>query len=154
MSMNTGPKYMPGEPAKESAETACRAVRAVNGGTCEPSEYRWCSPCGKLLKDADPCFKSSEAQAQVDLGDGIDATSQAGCEPAAADPRVTLSAEDLHKLTWAATIEEQHDKIRQQALAAIDLAERVADLKSGLAEANKRWRDARAMIAAAMKGKP
>ena len=82
----------PAGPAKESAMTACsavRAVRAVNGGTCEPSEYRWCSPCGGLLKDMDPCFKLSAAQAQVDPGDGNDATSQAGRKPAAADSRVS-----------------------------------------------------------------
>ena len=35
--------------------TACAAVRAVYD-TRVPSEYRWCSPCGRLLTDSDPCF--------------------------------------------------------------------------------------------------
>ncbi len=40
---------------KDRAPTKCSAVRAVKGGTTEPSEFRWCSPCGKLLKDDDLC---------------------------------------------------------------------------------------------------
>ena len=39
--------------------TACAAVRAVYD-TRVPSEYRWCSPCGRLLTDSDPCFKACQ----------------------------------------------------------------------------------------------
>lgn len=44
-----------------AAETLgrCAAVRAMTGGTGQPSEFRWCSPCGKTLKDTDPCWKAS-----------------------------------------------------------------------------------------------
>lgn len=39
-----------------STPQTCKAVRAVKGGRyAEPSEYRWCSKCGVLLKDEDPC---------------------------------------------------------------------------------------------------
>ena len=33
----------------------CLATRAVRGGTNEPSEYSWCTRCGKLLLDNEPC---------------------------------------------------------------------------------------------------
>lgn len=42
-------------------DNACKAIRAIRGGTGEPSEYRWCSPCWKLLADNDPCAKSAAA---------------------------------------------------------------------------------------------
>lgn len=63
----TGVVSVPGKSAEQAiadqpvraagpdAQVTCKAVRAVTGGTFKPSEYRWCSPCGKLLKDDDLC---------------------------------------------------------------------------------------------------
>lgn len=47
------------EPAPAAA--ACKAVRAEKGGTHKPSEYRWCSPCGVLLRDDESCSKAPAA---------------------------------------------------------------------------------------------
>ncbi len=65
----------------------------------------------------------------------------------AADPRVTLSAEQIRHIELQYADDEQFEiaikPLCNQALAAIDLERRVDDLKSGLAEANKRWTGAR-----------
>ena len=49
------PAQLTAQPAEDGAVN-CKAVRAIkNARTREPSEFRWCSPCGKLLADGDPC---------------------------------------------------------------------------------------------------
>lgn len=126
----------------------CSAVRAVKGGTNEPSEYRWCSPCGQLLKDTDACFKLPAAQV------GHENSSQTSSGPlphgpAAADPRVRLSTEEIGAIRISSSVsasptittirKDDLHLVLNQALAALDLQTKLANLDWWCDTCNQRY---------------